>query len=151
MRLVIDTNVVVGESLRSRGAERFRDDRLELFMPADTHEEVAVEVRRRVGAVADQRGFSPAERELAVMRSLDLVRSNVTVVDRPTYTPLERVARHRTPRDPDDWPLVACAIALRAGIWTHDRDMFGTGVTTWMTDALQGWLDLETGDGTRPY
>ncbi len=151
MRLVIDTNVVVGESLRDRGADRFKDHRLELFMPADTHEEVAVEVRRRVGAVADQQGFTPAERELAIMRSLDLVRSNVTVVGRPTYTPLERVARRRTPRDPDDWPLVACAMALRAGIWTHDRDMFGAGVTTWMTDALQGWLDLETGDGTRPY
>lgn len=151
MRLVIDTNVVVGESLRKRGAKRFQDHRLELFMPADTHEEVAVEVRRRVGAVADQHGLTPAERELAVMRSLDLVRSNVTVVARPTYTPLERVARHRAARDPDDWPLVACAIALRAGVWTNDRDLFGTGVTTWVTDALQGWLDLETGDGTRPY
>lgn len=151
MRLVLDTNVVVGESLRSGGAERFQDGRLELFMPAATHEEVAVEVRRRVGAVAERRGLTPAERELAVMRSLDLVRTAVTVVDRPTYTRLERIARHRAPRDPDDWPLVACAIALRAGIWTNDRDLFGTGVTTWVTDALQGWLDLETGDGTRPY
>ncbi|MBX3032258.1 MAG: nucleotide-binding protein, PIN domain-containing protein [Chloroflexi bacterium] len=151
MRLVLDTNVVVGESLRRRGAERFLDGRLELFMPADTHEEVGVEVRRRAGAVADQRGLTEAERELAITRSLDLIRTTVTVVGRPTYSLLERVARRRTPRDPDDWPLVACAIAIRAGIWTHDRDMFGTGVTTWVSDSLQGWLDLETGDGTRPY
>jgi len=151
MRLVLDTNVVVGESLRRRGAERFRDGRLELFMPADTHEEVAVEMRRRVWSVANLRGLTTAERELAVMRSLDVIRSTVNVVARPTYTPLEQVARHRTPRDSDDWPLVACAIALRAGIWTNDRDLFGTGVTTWVTDALQSWLDLETGDGTRPY
>ncbi len=151
MRLVLDTNVVVGESLRGHGFERLRDGRLELFMPADTHDEVAVEVRRRVGAVADQRRLTSAERELAIMRSFHLVRSSVTVVGRPMYAPLERVARRRTPRDADDWPLVACAIALRAGIWTNDRDLFGTGVTTWVTSALQGWLDLESGDGTRPY
>ncbi len=90
MRLVLDTTVVVGESLRRRGAERFRDGRLELFMPADTHEEVAVEMRRRVWAVANLRGLTSAERELAVTRSLDVIRSTVNVVARPTYTPLEQ-------------------------------------------------------------
>lgn len=44
-------------------------------------------------------------------------------------------------RDPNDWPAVACALALTAGIWTNDNDFLGTGVATWTTETLQLWLD----------
>ena len=32
---------------------------------------------------------------------------------------------------------------LKAGIWTNDNDFLGTGVPTWTTATLQGWLDRQ--------
>ncbi len=45
------------------------------------------------------------------------------------------------PRDPDDAPTVALALALggdegECGIWTNDGDFLGCGLPTWTTDTL---------------
>jgi predicted nucleic acid-binding protein len=48
-------------------------------------------------------------------------------------TALARVS----PRDPDDWPVLACALLLNCPIWTDDRDFFGTGVATWTTALVE--------------
>ena len=49
------------------------------------------------------------------------------------------------PRDPDDVPTVALALALggdedRCGIWTNDGDFLGCGLPTWTTDMLLSHL-----------
>ena len=44
------------------------------------------------------------------------------------------------PRDPDDWPILACALALNCPIWTEDKDFFGTGVATWTTALVELYL-----------
>ena len=56
------------------------------------------------------------------------------------YAHLEPVARRRIPRDPNDWPTVALAIALDAGIFTNDYDFFGCGCPTWTMETLRGEL-----------
>lgn len=43
-------------------------------------------------------------------------------------------------RDPDDWPILAAALALACPIWTEDNDFFGTGVPTWTTDRVEIYL-----------
>ena len=44
-------------------------------------------------------------------------------------------------RDPDDWPVLASALALGCRpIWTEDTDFFGCGVATWTTDRVQMFL-----------
>ncbi|MCC6586029.1 MAG: hypothetical protein IT168_04850 [Bryobacterales bacterium] len=45
-------------------------------------------------------------------------------------------------RDPDDWPILAAALALGCPIWTEDTDFFGCGVATW-TSANIGSLLTE--------
>jgi hypothetical protein len=45
----------------------------------------------------------------------------------------ERLAR----RDPEDWPMLAAALALGCPIWTEDTDFFGCGVATWTSDRVQ--------------
>jgi predicted nucleic acid-binding protein len=40
-------------------------------------------------------------------------------------------------RDPNGWPILACALALNCPIWTEDHDFFGTGVATWTTDRVE--------------
>ena len=49
---------------------------------------------------------------------------------------LQRIAM----RDADDWPVLACALALNCPVWTEDADFFGTGVATWTTDRIALYL-----------
>ena len=55
----------------------------------------------------------------------------------PLYTEYQRQAEERiSMRDPEDWPVVACALLLDAHIWTEDKDFFGTGIAVWTTDRI---------------
>jgi predicted nucleic acid-binding protein len=146
MRLVVDTNVVVGDLLRVAGRERLADERIELFLPEQMWDEARVELPRRVAAFA-RRHDLPEEATTALLTSLlEAIEANVVVVDEAVYAAYEGEARARSVRDPDDWPLVACALALEAAVWTHDGDLLGTGVATWSTATLQGWLSRHPRD-----
>ena len=56
------------------------------------------------------------------------------------YQDLEEEARARLP-DPGGWPVLALALTLDCGIWTADRDFFGTGVATWTTANVRRALE----------
>lgn len=98
------------------------------------------EVPQRVAALARRREIPQPDADDLVRLCLAAVEANVTVIDEAVYAPLQDEARSRSLRDPDDWPLVACALALSAGIWTLDNDLLGTGVATWTTESLRVWL-----------
>jgi predicted nucleic acid-binding protein len=141
MRLVVDTSVLVGELLRARGRDRLGDDRLELFLPERMWSETEVELPRRIDSFVRRRKLDPnVGRELTAL-CLTAIEANVVVLDEAIYAALEDEARARSLRDPDDWRVVASALALAAGVWTNDNDFLGTGVPTWTTETLQGWLD----------
>lgn len=141
MRLIVDTTVLVGELLRAKGRGRLAGDRLELFMPEQMWEEVRVELPRRIDAFARKRSLSLDLAEELKNASIEAIETNVNVIDLPIYSALEEEARSRSLRDPNDWPLVACSLALGAAVWTDDNDLLGTGVATWTTQTLQAWLD----------
>ena len=62
-------------------------------------------------------------------------------VEIETYEPFEDLARQWiAPRDEDDWPVLAAALALDCPIWTEDTDFFGCGVATWTTDRIELYL-----------
>ena len=141
MRLVVDTSVLVGELLRVRGRLRLGDDRLELFLPEQMWYETQVELPRRIDAFVRRRELGPElGRQLRAL-CLEAVEANVVVLDEAVYAALEAEARGRSLRDPNDWPVVASALALSAGVWTNDNDFLGTGVPTWTTETLQAWLE----------
>lgn len=141
MRLVVDASVLVAELLRVAGRERLADSRLELFMPERTWSEVQHELPRRIVAFARRRGIAESGAAELTQLCLAVVAANTTMIDGAVCAPLEDEARSRVVRDPNDWPLVACALVLDAGIWTADNDLLGTGVPTWTTDSLRVWLD----------
>lgn len=141
MRLVVDTNVLVGDLLRSAGRERLADERIDLFLPEQMREEAKVELPRRVAAFARRHDLSDASSGELLASVLEAIEADVAVIDEPVYAAYEAEARARSVRDPDDWPLVACALALDAGVWTHDGDLLGTGVPTWTIETVEGWLD----------
>lgn len=143
MLLVVDTSVLVADLLRVRGRERLSDHRLDLCLPEHTLGEVHVELPRRIGAVAASAGLEAVERDDLLVLCLDAVNNNLAVVAAEVYSPFEEEAVARSQRDPADWPVVACALALSAAVWTNDNDFLGTGVPTWTTSTLQTWLDRQ--------
>ena len=143
MRLVVDTSVLVGELLRTAGRERLGAERIELFLPERTAGEVSVELPRRVATFTKHRNLPGEVGEVLVAACLAAITANISVLDTAIYSALEGEARSRSLRDPDDWPVVACALALSAGIWTNDNDFLGTGIATWTPASLQAWLDRQ--------
>lgn len=141
MRLVADTSVLVGDLLRAAGRARLADDRITVFLPEQMWAEAQVELPRRVAAFARRRKLSDAATRELLASLLTAIEADVAIVDLPVYAAYENEARARVVRDVSDWPLVACALALDAAVWTHDGDLLGTGVPTWTTETLQGWLD----------
>ena len=141
MRLIVDSSVLVGELLRVKGRERLAHERLDLFLPRQMWVETSLALPRRIDALACHRGLDAgAAAELATL-CIEAVASNVATVSSAVYSALEDEARARSRRDPADWPVVACALALSAGVWTNDNDFLGTGVATATTETLQLWMD----------
>lgn len=141
MRLVLDASVLVGELLGARGRECLGDDRLDLYLPEQTWGEVQHELPRRISAFGRRHSIGTADTGGLVRLCLDAIQANVAVIDGAVLAPLEEESRSRVLRDPHDWPLVAAALVLAAGIWTLDQDLFGTGVATWTTESLVVWLE----------
>lgn len=140
MRLVTDASALVAEMLRVRGRFLVEHPDLELYIAAHTWSEVEHEIARRMRAMVLHGRFSAARFDEALDGTLDGLRSRITIVSEPAYQQHEAEARARIPRDPNDWPAVAVALALDAGIWTHDYDFFGCGVPVWITETLLAHL-----------
>ena len=143
MRLVVDTSVLVRELLRAAGRERLGDDRIELFLPEWMAGELSVELPRRIAAFVKHRHLPVEVGDELAAACRSAIDRNATVLDAAIYSALEDEARARSLRDPADWPVVACALALSAGIWTNDNDFLGTGIATWTTESLTAWLDRQ--------
>ncbi len=90
-----------------------------------------------------------AEQRVALEQAVsDLVETRaIEIVPGDTYASLEQVATKRVPRDQRDWPTVALAIALDAGILTGDNDFLGCGCPTWTVETLRAELDRQADRG----
>jgi len=61
----------------------------------------------------------------------------VTILSHEVYSGFEAEARRRLGRrDPEDWPVVASALALESPIWTEDEDFFGCGIAIWTSTSI---------------
>ena len=104
------------------------------FLAPDT---AFIEARRHLPSILQARGHSGIP-EAATLAALDAAAKIITPVPASSYEPLREMALARIGgRDPDDWPVLACALLLDCPIWTEDRDFFGTGVATWTTALVE--------------
>jgi predicted nucleic acid-binding protein len=136
MRLVADADVLVGELLRQRGQKLVTHTHLELYVAEHAWSEAHHELQRRADARVRRGQLDQAVATALTERAWALAEAYVTVVPIEAYTFLEERARLRIPRDPNDWPTVALALVLDAGIWTNDGDFLGCGCATWVTETL---------------
>ena len=142
--LVLDASTAVAEALRVRGLALFQDDRLELYMSEAAWSETRHELQRRITLVSERRRFLPQEQDALLAATTTSLSACLHIVPTEAYAPFETTAKARIPRDPDDWPSVALALAIDAGVWTEDRDFFGSGLATWSTPVLDYHLRMET-------
>lgn len=84
-----------------------------------------------------KRGGDPEKARAALKALAGLA----TIVAEEIYSNFESEARKRLGgRDPDDWPILAAALALGCPIWTEDTDFFGCGVATWTSGSIDIFL-----------
>lgn len=142
--IVLDANVLM------RGVLGRKVDRLiDQFAPSVTFlaPDVAFDdVREHLAAVLTKRDELHALQ--ACLDKLEALQRLVRVVDESEYLSMKPAALERIGRrDPDDWPILACALQLKCPIWTEDRDFFGTGVATWTTALVELYFnEVEPGE-----
>jgi predicted nucleic acid-binding protein len=141
MILVADASVLVAELIRVRGCEFFRDPRIQVSVAEEQWSETRHELNRRMRLFVDS-GRVPEDQIPQLRHEIqDVMDGNaIEVVAHRMYEGLEVIARRRIPRDPNDWPTVALAIALNAGILTNDYDFLGCGCPTWTVETLRAEL-----------
>jgi predicted nucleic acid-binding protein len=104
------------------------------FLAPDT---AFVEAKRNLPTILHARGH-PGVGEAATLAALDAAADIITAVPASSYESMRSAAMARIgPRDPDDWPVLACALLLNCPIWTEDRDFFGVGVPIWTTARVE--------------
>ena len=136
--LVLDANILLRAVLgpRVRGLIERYSERVPLLIPAACVDEV----REYVPALCAKRGWPTAP----AVELLDALLGLLHVIDTPLFAEFEADALRRIgARDPEDWPVVALALAVDAPVWTEDTDFFGSGVATWTTENVEVYLGGE--------
>lgn len=145
MLLVLDATVLVSELLWARGRVLIWNPQLKLRVSERAWYETRYELPRRAERIVAQGRIARENADEAVNAAFALAGEEVAVVLDEAYSDYAEQATYRIPRDPDDIPTVALALALgggegRCGIWTGDNDFLGCGVPTWTTDTLLAHL-----------
>ena len=142
MRLVVDASSLVAEVLRQRGRALVAHPALELFIAADAWSETEHELRRRVALIVAQGRLDAALAARLLDDAIATVTSRIVMIPEVTAMDYIAEAQWRVPRDPNDVPTMALALAFDCGIWTEDHDFFGCGMPVWVTETLQHALGL---------
>jgi predicted nucleic acid-binding protein len=133
--LVVDANILVRAVLGRRVREVIETHAEDVlwFVPESAY----VEAEEHLAALVVKHGGDP-EKALVLLRCLAHL---MELIGSEVYGEFEVEARERLARrDPEDWPILACALALRCPIWTEDTDFFGCGVATWTSDRVRMFL-----------
>jgi putative PIN family toxin of toxin-antitoxin system len=136
MRLVVDANIFVAELIRQRGRALISRNDLELFVAEAAWNEAQHELRKRIQAMVNQGKFRFETGEKLLETAFTLAEAKARLIPEEIYASWKDPALLRIPRDPDDWPTVALAIAIDAAIWTSDADFLGCGIAIWTTETL---------------
>ena len=130
--IVLDANILIRAVLGKRVRELIVDnaDRVQFFSPDVAY----ADARKYLPALLKKRGVN-SESAMAV---LDALESIVWPLELGVYAGFKTQALQRiATRDANDWPVLACAMAIGCPVWTEDADFFGAGVATWTSDRVE--------------
>jgi predicted nucleic acid-binding protein len=134
--LVLDANILIRAVLgqRVRRILEAHAENISFFVP----EAAYTEAEEHLGALIVKRGGDPAK----ALRVLKAMAALTTLVGNEIYGEFEGEARKRLgARDPEDWPILAAALAVACPIWTEDTDFFGCGVATWTSASIDIFIN----------
>lgn len=133
--LVLDANILIRAVLGERVLRLLEE--YEQSCDFCSPDVCFVEARRHLPEILQKRGMDVSLALLVLERVSGIVQS----IDLNSYEDHELIARRLIGRrDPDDWPVLAVAMALKCPIWTEDQDFFGAGVSTWTTANVENYL-----------
>lgn len=129
--IVLDANILIRAVLGTKvRALIFKHASTVKFFAPDV---AYADARKHLPALLEKRGI----KGIAAMKVLDSLESIVRPIDSELYAGMHEQAHQRIAiRDADDWPVLACAMAIGCPVWTEDTDFFGAGVATWTTDRI---------------
>ena len=133
--IVLDANILIRAVLGKRVRELIVNnaDAVQFFAPDVAY----ADARKYLPALLEKRGVASAP-ALAVLDALSTI---VRPLEHSAYAGMQTQALQRIAlRDADDWPVLACAMAIGCPVWTEDADFFGTGVATWTSDRVELYL-----------
>jgi predicted nucleic acid-binding protein len=133
--IVLDANILIRAVLGKRVRELIvaNAGSVQYFAPDVAY----ADARKYLPALLEKRGVNSA----AALTVLDILESLVQPLERDVYSGWQTQALQRIAlRDADDWPVLACAMAIACPVWTEDVDFFGAGVATWTTDRVELYL-----------
>ena len=133
--IVLDANILIRAVLGKRVRELLVDnaERVQFFSPDVAY----ADARKYLPALLEKRGVK-SESAIAVLNTLQTI---VWPLELDVYAGFKSQALQRIAmRDADDWPVLACAMAIGCPVWTEDADFFGTGVATWTSDRVRLYL-----------
>jgi predicted nucleic acid-binding protein len=133
--IVLDANILIRAVLGKRVRELIVDnaERVQFFSPDVAY----ADARKYLPALLEKRCIK-SESAMAVLNALESI---VWPLELGVYAGFKTKALQRIAmRDADDWPVLACAMAIGCPVWTEDADFFGTGVATWTSDRVELYL-----------
>ncbi|MBS4099580.1 MAG: hypothetical protein KGZ83_22470 [Sulfuricella sp.] len=136
--IVLDANILIRAVLGKRVRDLIENHAasVDFFTPDVAFEDA----RRYLPAILKKRGIAGAP-ALAVLEGLGQI---IHSLPEEYYSAFQSQSLHRIAvRDPDDWPIVACSLALNCPVWTEDTDFFGAGIATWTTNRVEYYLSAE--------
>jgi predicted nucleic acid-binding protein len=134
--IVLDANILIRAVLGTRVRELVvaHATNVKFFTPDVAY----ADARKYLPALLKKRGIESA----SAMKVLDALETIVHSMDFELYAGMQQQALQRiSARDEDDWPVLACAMAIGCPVWTEDADFFGTGVATWTSDRIALYFD----------
>lgn len=133
--IVLDANILIRAVLgmRVRRILEQYSDSASFFVPEYAYQEA----EGHLAALVKRRGGDLVTAVAALRSTTGLV----DLIGPEIYGGFESEARRRFGiRDPEDWPILASALALGCPIWTEDTNFFGCGVATWASDRVELFL-----------
>ncbi len=133
--IVLDANILIRAVLGKRVRQLIVDNAqsVQFFSPDVAY----ADARKYLPALLEKRGIK-SESAMAVLDSLQTI---VWPLELDIYAVFKSQALQRIAmRDADDWPVLACAMAIGCPVWTEDTDFFGAGVAIWTSDRVELYL-----------
>jgi predicted nucleic acid-binding protein len=134
--VVLDANILIRAVLGSRVRNLIIENApsVRFFTPTVAYEDA----RKYLPALLEKRGVDSA----VALKVLDALEAIVQPLEVELYAGFQPEALKRiATRDADDWPVLACALAIGCPVWTEDADFFGAGVATWTTDRIELYFE----------